>query len=160
MKKLLMGGVMAMLVMGTLVSSVRAADKKSPLRGHWSLSGMIQSEPAFGGAPATAVGALTVDDSGDYTGHVTINSACLAVGPGCPAPNPLELDFEGAITANADGTGVATVEFLPSGITVSRSCVLMEKQGDCYQEFRCVNTSPNGEVFLAEHKRQVAGTCK
>ena len=160
MKKLFMWGFMAMLVMGTSVSSVRAADKKSPLRGHWSLSGVVPIEPILGGAPATSVGVLTVDDNGDYTGHGTINSACTAVGPGCPALNPLKLDFEGTITVNADGTGVATVEFLPSGITVSRSCVFMEKQGDCYQEFRCVNTSPSGEVFLAEHKRQVAGTCK
>jgi hypothetical protein len=146
--------------MGTLVRDARADGKKSPLRGHWSLSGVIQIEPIFGGAPATAVGVLTVDDSGGYTGHGTINSACTAVGPDCPAPNPLEFDFSGTTTVNEDGTAVGTIVIPAFGATADRACVLMEKQGDCYQEFRCVNTSPNGEVFLAEHKRQLAGTCK
>ena len=159
MKRSLTWGFVAILVMGTAVSGARADSKKSPLRGHWSVSAVIQIEPAFGGAPATGVGVLTVDDSGGYTGHVTINSACTAVGPNCPAPNPLELDASGTITTNPDGTAVGT-EVIPAfGITADRACVLMEKQGDCYQEFRCLNTSPNGEVFLGDNKRQLAGTC-
>jgi|SRR5215813_585332 len=147
-----------MIVMGTAVGSARAGTK-SPLRGHWSTSGVIQTAPLFGGASATFVGVVTGDDSGGYTGHVTINTACTAVGPDCPVPNPLELDDSGTITVNADGTAVVT-EMIPAfGITVSRTCVLMEKQGDCYQEIRCLNTSPNGDVFLTEGKRQFAGTC-
>ena len=155
-----LGFASILFVMGTFVSGASSGDKKSPLRGHWSLSGVIQIEPALGGAPATAVGILTVDDSGGYTGHVTINSACTAVGPNCPAPNPLELDFSGTITTNEDGTAVGPIVVPALGMTADRACVLMEKQGDCYQEFRCLNTSPNGEVFLAEHKRQLAGTCR
>jgi hypothetical protein len=104
MKRLLTWGFVAILVMGTAVSSARAGTK-SPVRGHWSVSGVIQIEPVFGGAPATVVGVLTVDDSGGYTEHVTVNSACTAVGPDCPASNPLELDVSGTVTANEDGTG-------------------------------------------------------
>jgi hypothetical protein len=153
-------GLVSILVMGTSVSSARA-NNKSPLRGHWSASQVSEINPAFGGAITTAIATFTVDDSGGLTGHGAINSACTAVGPDCPAPNPLELDFSGTITTNEDdGTAVLTLVLPFFGITVGRACVLMEKQGDCYQEFRCINTSPNGEVVLAEFKRQLAGTCK
>jgi hypothetical protein len=136
-----------------------AADKKSPLRGHWSASQVSYVNfVGFGGATTTSVAAFTVDNSGGLIGHGTINSACTAAGPACPTPNPLEIDFSGALTANEDGTAVLTL-VLPR-ITVDRTCVLMRKQGDCFQEFRCVNTSPNKEVVLLEVKRQLSGTCQ
>jgi hypothetical protein len=154
------GLVSILLVMGTSVSSARADDKKSPLRGHWSGSQVSEINPAFGGATTTAIATFTVDNSGGLTGHGAINSACTAAGPGCPAPNPLELDFSGTLTANEDGTAAMTLVLPAFGITVDRACVLMQKQGDCFQEFRCINTSPNGEVVLGEFKRLLAGTCK
>ena len=151
------GLIAILLVMGTSVSSARAADKKSPLRGHWSASQVSYINFGFGGATTTAVAAFSVDDKGGLTGHGTINSACTAAGPNCPAPNPIEIDFSGILTANEDGTAAMTL-VLPR-ITVDRTCVLLGKKGDCFQEFRCINTSPNGEVVLAEFKRQLVGTC-
>ena len=152
-------GFVSILVMGALVGDVHAADKKSPLRGRWSASQVSYINfVGFGGTTTTSVAAFSVDDKGGLTGHGTINSACTAAGPNCPAPNPIEVDFSGTLTANEDGTAALTL-VLPR-ITVDRTCVLMGKKGDCFQEFRCVNTSPNGEVVQLEVKRQLAGTCQ
>ena len=153
-------GLVSILVLGMSVSSARANNKKSPLRGHWSFSQVQEITPIFGGAITTAIGTVIVDDSGGLTGHATLNSACTVIGLGCPALNPLELDFLGTITANPDGTAVATIVIPAFGITEGRACVLMEKQGDCFQEFHCINTDPNGLVIRGEFKRQLAGTCK
>jgi len=147
-----------LLVMGAFVRNGHAADKKSPLRGHWSASQVSYINPGFGGTTTTAVAVFTVDDTGELTGHGTINSACTVASPNCPAPNPTNVDFSGTLTANEDGTA-AFILVLPR-VTVDRTCVLMGKKGDCYQEFHCNGTSPNGEVVLLEVKRQFAGTCQ
>lgn len=152
-----LGFISILLIMGAFVRDVHAADKKSPLRGHWSASQVSYINSGFGGATTTATATFTVDDSGGLSGHGTINSACTAAGPNCPAPNPIEVDFSGAVTANEDGT--ATMTLVAPRFTVDRTCVLMGKKGDCYQEFRCNGASPNGEVVLLEVKRQVAKTC-
>jgi hypothetical protein len=154
-------GVVSILVMGTSVGSAHADNNKSPLRGRWSSSQVNEITPAVGGAPVTIISTMTVDESGGVTGHSTLNSPCTVIGPACLIPNGLALDFEGTITANPDGTAVATFVTPAFGnSTVNYACVLMEKQGDCFQEFRCVNTDPNGIVTLAEFKRQLAGSCK
>lgn len=150
-----------LLVMGAIVCDGHAADKKSPLRGRWSASQVSYINPGFGDT-TTAVAVFTVDDQGGLTGHGTINSACTAVSPNCPAPNPIEADFSGSLTANEDGTAAMALALVFPKITVDvdRICVLMGKKGDCYQEFHCINTSQNGEVVLLEVKRQLAGTCQ
>jgi len=156
------GFVSILLVMGAVVRDVHAVEKKSPLRGHWSASQVSYINFGFGGATTTAVAAFTVDNQGGLTGHGTVNSACTAVGPDCPSPNPVEADFLGALTVNEDGTAAMamTLVFPKITVDVDRTCVLMGKKGDCYQEFHCINTSPNGEVVLLEVKRQLAGTCQ
>jgi hypothetical protein len=145
--------------MGTFVGNAHAADKKNPLRGSWSASQVSYINPGFGNSTTTAVAVFTVDNSGNLTGHGTINSACTAAT--CPVANPLNTDFTGTLTANDDGTAAMTlaIVFPQTIVNVDRTCVLMGKKGDCYQEFRCNGTSPNGEVVLLEVKRQVAGTC-
>jgi hypothetical protein len=156
-----LGIISTLLVMGTFVGDAHAADKKSPLRGRWSASQVSYINSGFGNT-TTAVAAFIVDDQGGLTGHGTINSVCTVAGPNCPAPNPIEADFSGAITANEDGTAAMAMTLVFPRITVNvdRTCVLIGKKGDCYQEFHCINTSPNGEVVLLEVKRQLAGTCQ
>jgi hypothetical protein len=42
---------------------------------------------------------------------------------------------------------------------VGRFCVVMANSGECFDEFRCVNTT-EAAVLLVEFKRQQLGTCK
>ncbi len=156
-------GLISLLVLGTSAFSSKAEaqcpDPHSPVRGTWSFSEVHEVTALFGGKPATEVGVLTIDECGIINGSATVNTPCAVVDSTCPIPNPLVFTFTGTITTNADGTAGASVTAF--GQTGSLACVLMNKQGACYQGFRCVNTVPgSGDATMAEFRRQLAGTCR
>lgn len=153
-------GLLALLVMGTVVPNSQADNgclPKSPVRGAWSFSQSTQTfyPPLSLLIPATEVGTLTIDACGHSTGHGTIND--LAGG--------IEFDFTGDCVLRENGGTVMDCTNHAFGETSSVVCALMEKTGECFQEFRCVSTRPYdvtqpGPVILAELKRVYAGTCK
>jgi hypothetical protein len=164
MKKLLYSlsglGLVSLLVMGTSVSSSYAGDNcqpKSPVRGTWSFSQSAQSfnsaPPLF--IPITEVGTANIDACGNLTGQGISND---------PAGGS-EFPFDGKCELRENGDNVMDCTFHALGQTNSEVCVLMEKTGECFQEFRCVLTRPYdptqpGIVLLAEVKRAQNGTCK
>ena len=156
-------GLVSLLVLGTSALGSKAEaqcpDPHSPVRGPWSFSEVHEVTAALGGKPSTEVGVFTVDACGNLTGSGTVNTPCAVIDSTCPIPNPLVFTFNGTITTNDDGTaGVSVTAF---GQTFSRACVLMNKQGACYQELRCVDTVPgSGDVIMLEVRRQLAGTCR
>lgn len=138
-------------------------DPKSPLRGTWSYS-QEETNPLFGNLPVTAVGVMTVDNCGRFQGRGIDNipcqdSDCFGFGS-LGVKNPLEVTFEGQLITNPDGTANATLTAF--GTEFRRACVMMEKQGSCFQEFRCVATEPTppNPVLLAIFKRQSPGSCR
>ena len=150
-------GLLSLLVMGASVSSAYAdgaCNPKSPIRGVWSFSQTTQTfyEPLTLFSPGTEVGTFTNDECGHTVGHGTFNDAL----------GSLEFEFTGDCVFRADGLTMDCT--LQSGSETSNVvCTMMEKQGECFQEYRCVSTRPYGNpgpVLLAELKRVHAGTCK
>jgi hypothetical protein len=151
-----------LFIMGTSVSSSYANGNcrpKSPVRGAWSFSQSVQSFYSDGTLalfiPATEVGTAHIDACGNLTGHGILND---------PAGGS-EFEFDGNCVLRENGGTVMDCTLNALGQTSSEVCVLMEKVGECFQEFRCVLTRPYdvtqpGSVLLAEVKRVHAGTCK
>jgi hypothetical protein len=153
-------GSISLLVIGTSILSVHAYDAyrpKNPARGAWSFS---QTVLFFSGAPTpiTEVGTLNMDGCGKFTGLGIIN-------PPDPAFAGFELPFEGECVLRENGVNVmdCTIVNAPGLSDIRRVCVLMEKTGECFQEFRCVRpdgVNEPGTVLLVEFKRQQSGSCK
>jgi len=159
-KKLLCSfGLFSLLVMGAFDSRVYAdgaCTPKSPIRGVWSFSQTTQTffDPLTLFAPSTEVGTFTNDECGHAVGQATFNDAL----------GSKEFKFDGDCVFRADGlTMDCTLQDIDSGATSNVVCTMMEKVGECFQEYRCVTTRPYGNpgpVLLAELKRVHAGTCK
>lgn len=150
-------GLLSLLLMGTAISSAYANGKcnpKSPTRGTWSFSQSTQTffDPLSIFSPGTEVGTFTNDECGHTVGHGIFNDAL----------GSLEFDFTGDCVFRADGLTMDCT--LQSGSETNNVvCTMMEKQGECFQEYRCVSTRPYGTagpVLLAELKRVRYGTCK
>jgi len=153
---------------GALVSSSYAhaecLDPWSPLRGTWSYSQVEELVPLFGNLPITAVGVIKVDKCGRFQGHAFDNipcqdANCFGFGP-LGVKNPLEVTFDGQLVTQEDG--MATAIGTAFGAEFRRACVMMEKRGGCFQEFRCVATEPTppNAVLSATFKRQFPGACQ
>src|SRR5262245_30875597 len=135
MKKLLYSlgslGLVSLLIMGTSVSSAYAGDNcqpKSPVRGTWSYSQSTQTfyTPLSLFIPATEVGTANIDACGNLTGHGSFNDPAGGV----------EFDFDGKCVLRENGGNVMDCTFSALGETTSQVCVLMEKTGECFQEFQ------------------------
>lgn len=138
-------------------------DPQSPLRGTWSYS-QEETHPLFGNLPLTAVGVIKVDNCGRFQGHAFDNipcqdANCFGFGP-LGVKNPLEVIFDGQLITQPEG--MATAVGTAFGAEFRRACVVMEKRGDCFQEFRCVSSdpAPPNAVLLATFKRQLPGSCQ
>lgn len=139
-------------------------DPRSPLRGAWSYSQVEEIVPLFGNFPITAVGVLKIDNCGRFQARAIDNvpcqdANCFGLGT-LGVKNPLEVTFTGQIITHEDG--MATATGIAFGAEFLRACVVMEKRGDCFQEFRCVSTDPTppNAVLLATFKRQFPGSCQ
>ena len=82
-----------------------------------------------------------------------------------PLPQPtFELDFEGQCTfrqGDARNGMDCTLDVPAFGLSnVGRYCVVMGGRGECFDEFRCVDTNEPGTVLLVEFKRQSPGACQ
>lgn len=168
LRKLCGLGLISLLGSGALVlrsyANDECLDRRSPLRGTWSYSQVEEINPLFGNLPITAIGVFTVDNCGRFQGHATDNipcqdANCFGFGP-LGGKNPLEFPLNGQFITYADGTATATVTAF--GTEFLRSCVMMDKRGDCFQEFRCVSSDPTppNAVLLATFKRQLPGACQ
>ena len=161
-------GLISLLGSSVSIVSAYAADEcldpRSPLRGAWSYSQVEEIHPLFGNLPITAVGVLKIDDCGRFQARAVDNvpcqdENCFGLGP-LGVKNPLDFTFSGQIITQPDGMAIATgVAF---GAEFHRACVVMEKRGDCFQEFRCVSSdpAPPNAVLLATFKRQLPGACQ
>ena len=166
MKKILcLCGVFASIAMLFVGLATRHAyaddeclDPQSSLRGSWSFSQVTEILPGLSNLPATAVGVIKIDACGRFQGSATLNIPCpdqACFGLGNPLPAPLA----GQIIAGEDGTAVSSGEVL--GTPFHRACVMMEKRGDCFQEFHCVSSDPApNDAQLSIFKRQVFGSCR
>ena len=152
-------GLVSILVMGASVSSARADNQKSPLRGTWSFSQVVPATTALGTPepiPTAAAGTLVMNADNSFTGHAVLNT---------PLGEAVDLDFHGDCTVR-DGDiskGLdCRLNFPSFGLAdLGRFCVVMgNDRGQCFDEFRCVNTNEPGTVLLVEFKRQHLGTCK
>jgi hypothetical protein len=153
-------GLVSILIIGIVVSSVRADNEKSPLRGAWSFSQFVPTvitlapEPI----PAAAAGTLFMDADNNFTGRAGLNTALPS-----PVAPVVELDFNGSCTFRPGGlkNGMdCTLDVPAFGLSdVGRFCVVMEARGECFDEFRCVNTT-EAAVLLVEFKRQRSDTCQ
>jgi len=172
MKRLLVSlsslGLTLLLGSGALVLGASAndecLDRRSPLRGTWSYSQVEEINPLFGNLPITAVGVLKVDNCGRFQAHAVDNvpcqdANCFGLGP-LGVKNPLDFTFSGQLITQPDG--MATATGIAFGTEFRRACVMMEKRGDCFQEFSCVSTDPDppNAVLLATFKRQLPGACQ
>lgn len=165
---LALGFIVTLLGSGTAVLNSYAADgcldPQSPLRGTWSYSQEEATHPLFGNLPIAAVGVIKVDNCGRFQGHAFDNIPCQdanCFGFGTlGVKNPLEVTFDGQVVTQADG--MATVVGTAFGAEFRRACVMIEKRGSCFQEFRCVSSDPEppNAVLLATFKRQLPGTCQ
>lgn len=155
-------GLASLLGIGVSVSLSYADDEcpdpGSPLRGAWSYSQVEQVNPSFGNLPVTAVGTLKVDYCGRFQGRGTDNipcqdENCFGFGP-LGVKNPLDVTFDGRIITQQNGAAAVTLTAF--GTEFRRACVMMDKRGDCFQEFHCVATEPTppNAVLLATFKRQ------
>jgi hypothetical protein len=155
-------GLVLILVLATSVSSSRANNERSPLRGTWSFSQFNPSTTLLtppNPLPITAVGTLVMDDTNHFTGHGVFNTPVEGL-------QTIELDLNGtcAVRNGNISNGLDCLFNFPSFnlFDVGRFCVAMANaQGQCFDEFRCVDTNePGGTVLLVEYKRQQLGTCK
>ena len=155
-------GLVLFLVMGASVSSARADNTKSPLRGTWSFSQFNPSTTLLtppNPIPITAVGTLVMDENNRFTGHGVFNTPVEGL-------QTVELDLNGTCTVRNGNisNGLDCLFNFPSFnlFDVGRFCVVMANdKGQCFDEFRCVDTKePGGTVLLIEYKRQQLGTCK
>ena len=161
-------GLALLLVLSALDSNAGAENNnnnRSPLRGTWSWSEFVPATSGLGTAspvPTAAVGTFIMGDDNHFTGHAVVNVP-LSLPP--PELAALEADINGTCTFRGDvSNGMDCLVNIPSfGITnAGRYCVVMEnRSGQCFDEFRCTNTSEaGGTVLLVEFKRQRPGTCK
>ena len=156
-------GLVSILVMGAWVSNTRADHEKSPLRGTWSFSQFDPSTTLLtpNPIPVTAVGTLVMGENNSFTGHGVFNTPVAGL-------QTIELDLNGGCTVRngkvSDGLdclfNFSNRDFNLPG--VRRFCVVMANDnGQCFDEFRCVDTDePGGTVLLVEYKRQYLGTCR
>ena len=144
-------GFFSIFVMGIASGSARADEAKSPLRGAWSFSQFIPVN-VFG--PTAAAGTFIMNEDNSFTGHGVVDTA----------PSTFELDFTGSCTFRQGGieNGMdCTINVPAFGLTEGRFCVVMGKRGECFDEFRCVDTTEGlGAVQLVEFKRQNQGACQ
>ena len=155
-------GFTSILTMGIFALNSHAngecLDPHSPLRGSWSFSQVTEILPGLSNLPATAVGVIKIDACGRFQGSATLNIPCpdqACFGLGNPLPAPLT----GQIIAEEDGAAVSSGEVF--GTPFHRACVMMEKRGDCFQEFHCVSSDPApNDAQLSIFKRQSFGSCR
>lgn len=155
-------GLVSILVTGISVSGSNADQERSPLRGTWSFSQFVPSTTILGTPPIpiTAVGTLVMDDNNHFTGHGVFNTPVEGL-------QTVELDLNGTCTVRNGNisNGLDCLFNFPSFnlFHVGRFCVVMANdKGQCFDEFRCVDTKePGRTVLLIEYKRQqLLGTCK
>lgn len=159
-------GLAVILVLGTTVYDTRAdrenhaERKKSPLRGTWSFSQFtpVSGFGTSGQILASQAGTLIMNDDNSFTGHGVIDTPL-------PIPNPtFEIDFHGSCTFRQGDAknGVDCKIDVPTFnlSDVGRFCVVMGGRGECFDEFRCVDTNEPGNVTLVEFKRQNPGSCQ
>jgi hypothetical protein len=154
-------GLASLLILGTTVREIQAEGRKSPLRGAWSFSQFVPGTTGFGTPtpiPTAAAGTLLMDENNHFTGHAVLDTPL-------PLPNPtFELDFEGSCTfrqGDAKNGVDCTLDVPGFGLSnVGRFCVVMGGRGECFDEWRCVDTNEPGTVLLVEFKRQSPGTCQ
>jgi hypothetical protein len=151
-------GLASILIVGTSGSSAHANNQKSPLRGTWSWSQLVLATSAFGTPapiPTAAAGTLVMNADNSFTGHAVLNT---------PLGEAFELDFEGACTVrngNISNGLDCRIDVPAFGVSEDRFCVVMANdRGQCFDEYRCVNTDASGTVVVVEFKRQRSGTCK
>ena len=153
-------GLVSILIIGIAVSSARADSKKSPLRGAWSFSQFVPTVTTLAPEPipTAAAGTLFMDADNNFTGRAVLNAA-----PPSPIAPVVELDFKGSCTFRPGGVknGMDCTLNVPDfGLfSVGRFCVVMANEGECFDEFRCVNTT-EAAVLLVEFKRQRSDTCQ
>lgn len=151
----------SILILGVTARATHAESKKSPLRGAWSFSQFVPATLALGTSspiPTAAAGTLLMDDNNHFTGHVVLDTPL-------PLPNPtFELDFEGNCTfrqGDARNGVDCTLDAPAFGLfNVGRFCVVMAGRGECFDEWRCVDTNEPGTVVTVEFKRQNPGACQ
>ena len=154
-------GLVSILVLGASVSSADGDKQKSPLRGAWSFSQFVPTTTALGppAIPTASAGTLFMKDDNSFTGHAVLNTPLSS-----PLGPALELDFNGRCTFREGGVknGLdCTLDVPAFGLSgVGRFCIVMANSGECFDEFRCVNTTEPESVLLVEFKRQQLGTCK
>ena len=153
-------GLVAVLIIGTS-SSTSADSKQSPLRGAWSFSQFVPTTTNFGTPtpiPTASAGTLFMNADNSFTGHAVLDTPL-------PLPQPtFELDFQGKCTfrqGDARNGMDCTLDVPAFGLSdVGRYCVVMGGRGECFDEFRCVDTNEAGTVLLVEFRRQSPGACQ
>jgi hypothetical protein len=99
-----------------------------------------------------------MDADNHFTGRAVLNTA-----PPSPVAPVVELDFNGSCTFRPGGftNGMdCTLDIPDFGLFgVGRFCVVMANEGECFDEFRCVNTT-EAAVLLVKFKRQRSDTCQ
>jgi len=154
-------GLASLLILGTTVREIQAEGRKSPLRGAWSFSQFVPSTTGFGTPTpisTAAAGTLLMDENNHFTGHAVLDTPL-------PLPDPtFEFDFEGSCTfrqGDAKNGMDCKLDVPAFGlVNVGRFCVVMAGRGQCFDEWRCVDTNEPGTVLLVEFKRQNPGACQ
>ena len=155
---------LTLCVAGSLVSFTPAVQAECnslnrQIKGRWRFSELFLTT---GAGPMTEIGLKTFDGCGTVSGKSILSTQ--APSGGLPANfATVEATFTGEYTVNADGTWDVTylVDVPKLGLddsVLEETCVLMSPnpQG-VYNEFRCINTIPNGNVGLETGKRQTPG---